>query len=104
LRFTRNRRFDADFRHLTPSERIAFRDAVRAFNAACDEFQHSKGASGWPASLRVKPMRSVPGVWEMTWSYSGPDGRATWEWITSESGEPTVRWRRVGNHSIFRDP
>ena len=44
----------------------------------------------------------------MTWSFSGPDGRATWEWtsVTDADGEdePAVRWRRVGNHDILREP
>src|ERR1700737_2000670 len=49
-----------------------------------------------------------PGIFEMTWSFSGPDGRATWERTTVLDGEggawPAVRWRRLGNHRIFRQP
>ncbi len=41
--------------------------------------------------------------WEMTWSFAGPDGRATFEWITID-GEQAVRWRRVGGHEILNDP
>jgi hypothetical protein len=45
----------------------------------------------------------------MTWSYAGPDGRATWEWVRvtdSETGElhPAIRLRRIGGHAIFADP
>lgn len=47
----------------------------------------------------------------MTWSFSGPDGRATWEWTTVEIDEggakgqqPAMRWRRVGDHTILRSP
>ena len=44
----------------------------------------------------------------MTWNFSGPDGRATWEWITvtDVKGEvyPAVRWRLLGDHKIFRNP
>jgi hypothetical protein len=48
----------------------------------------------------------------MTWSFSGPDGRATWQWTTVEIRKgrktvgryPAVLWRRVGGHSIFGDP
>ncbi|MDK1010209.1 MAG: hypothetical protein QGM46_07325 [Actinomycetota bacterium] len=47
-------------------------------------------------------------VFEMTWSFAGPDGRATWEWagVVDADGEkhPTVRWRRIGNHAIFKHP
>lgn len=39
----------------------------------------------------------------MTWSFSGPDGRATFEWIQID-GERAIRWRRGGGHNIFNDP
>lgn len=48
-------------------------------------------------------MTSLPGLWEMTWSFSGPDGRATFEFITLD-GEPHVRWRRIGTHAIYTSP
>ncbi|HEY7962032.1 MAG TPA: hypothetical protein VID29_08940 [Solirubrobacteraceae bacterium] len=57
----------------------------------------------WQPSLRVKRVVGAPGVWEMTWSWSEPDGRATWEWVEI-SGERAVRWRRVGAHEIFKSP
>ncbi|MBI3434009.1 MAG: tripartite tricarboxylate transporter permease, partial [Proteobacteria bacterium] len=56
----------------------------------------------WPASLRVRRVESAPGIWEMTWSFSGPDGRATFEWVRIE-GSMAVRWRRKGDHRIFRE-
>jgi hypothetical protein len=31
----------------------------------------------WAAKLRVKSAVNAPGVFEMMWSFSGPDGRAT---------------------------
>jgi hypothetical protein len=46
-------------------------------------------------------------VLEMTWSFAGPDGRATWEWTTVIVGGatyPAVLWRRVGSHRIFSNP
>ena len=57
----------------------------------------------WPASLRVRSVQRAPGIWEMTWSFSGPDGRATFEWIVID-GEPGIRWRRIGGHAIFGSP
>ncbi len=96
----------ADFGRLSPDEKAMFRTAVRAFNDACDAMT-AEGAVRWPKSLRVKSVHGAPGVWEMTWSFSGPDGRATWEWTTVTDGDeqvPAVRWRRIGGHTIFRDP
>jgi hypothetical protein len=60
-------------------------------------------ADPWHNSLRVKRVVGAPDVWEMTWSWSEPDGRATWEWVEI-AGEPGIRWRRVGTHAIFRSP
>jgi len=42
-------------------------------------------------------------VWEVTWSFSGPDGRATFQYVEIE-GEKAIRWRRIGGHDIFNTP
>jgi hypothetical protein len=57
----------------------------------------------WPRGLRIKPVQGAPGVWEMTWSFRNPDGRATWESVQVD-GEPAIRWRRVGTHDVFDGP
>lgn len=57
----------------------------------------------WPASLRVKRVGSALGIWEITWSFSGPDGRATFEDVEA-AAEILIRWRRIGGHEIFREP
>jgi hypothetical protein len=36
----------------------------------------------------------------MTWSFSGPDGRTTFEWVRA-GGEIQIRWRRIGGHEIY---
>jgi len=88
--------FIADVRGLAPAERDAFQKVVHErFVPAADRAVRGQR---WPASLRVKRVRSAPGVWEMTWSW--PNGRATFEWIQID-GEPAIRWRRVGGHEIF---
>jgi hypothetical protein len=55
----------------------------------------TKDPSSWPANLRVKQVVNAPGVFEMTWSFSGPNGRATWEWasVVNRDGQswPAVR-------------
>ena len=108
MRFERTDPFKADYQRLSDEERQKFRDAVRAFNAACDRFIETKDSTSWPTNLRVKPLANAPGIFEMTWSFSGPDGRATWQWTTivDDGGRswPAVRWRRLGGHRIFREP
>ncbi|MGP0110321.1 MAG: hypothetical protein ACLPR9_15930 [Acidimicrobiales bacterium] len=108
MRFERTDPFKADYQGLSEDERQMFREAARAFNAGCDRFVETKDLSSWPAGLRVKPVVNAPGIFEMTWSFSGPDGRATWQWTTTvdDTGRqwPAVRWRRLGSHRIFREP
>lgn len=103
MKFQTTPAFDGDYRRLKPEHRAKFRDAVRKkFAPACDAYA-SDPAAGWPASLRVKSVRSAPGILEMTWSFASPDGRATFELVAVEH-ELLVRWRRVGDHDVFRNP
>jgi hypothetical protein len=108
VRFERTDLFKADYRRLSNPNRELFRQAARQSNDACDRFVATKDPSSWPTRLRVKAVVNAPGVFEMTWSFSGPDGRATWEWTTvaDTHGEqhPAVRWRRLGDHKIFLNP
>ncbi len=94
--------FRADYKRLSAKEQALFKKSLPAFVAACDRFAKDSKAA-WPASLRVKSLQSAPGILEMTWSFSGPGGRATFEWVQLE-GELAVRWRRIGGHAIFERP
>ena len=85
--------FHADVRRLSEREQSLFRTVVR---------DHGREYV-WPKKRRVKRVEGAPGIWELTWSFSGPDGRATFEWVEVD-GEPAIRWRRVGGHEIFRAP
>lgn len=103
MRFQRSDRFDADIARLSRSEQALFRAVIRDQFVAAAERVVSEPGSSWPRSLRVRRVMAAPGVWEMTWSFSGPDGRATFEWVEID-GRPAIRWRRVGTHAVFRDP
>ncbi len=95
--------FDADYKRLKPEHRAAFRELLKnRFIPACAALAHDPGAV-WPKSLRVKPVQGAPGVLEMTWSFAGPDGRATFELVTVDD-ELRCRWRRIGDHSAFGAP
>ena len=94
--------FKADYKRLSRSERALFKKTLPAFVAACDRYA-AYPSTGWPASLRVKAVENAPGIFEMTWSFSGPDGRATFEWVEGD-GQLAVRWRRIGGHAILRGP
>jgi hypothetical protein len=103
VKFETTPAFDGDVRRLKAEHRAAFLDAVKAkFIPACDAYA-ADPATPWPRTLRVKSVQSAPGVLEMTWSYSSPDGRATFELVTVD-GELRCRWRRVGDHDVFKSP
>ena len=102
MRYRRANSFLADYRRLSAREQARFQDAVRKVIEAC-EGHSGRGVPCWPPSLRVKPVTNAPGIYEMTWSFSGPDGRATFDYVTEE-GELVLRWRRTGGHEIFREP
>ena len=94
--------FKADYKRLSPGERAQFKKALPDFVAACDRYALEPSVA-WPASLRVKDVERAPGIWEMTWSFSGPDGRATFEWVQFDD-QLAVRWRRIGGHEILKNP
>lgn len=102
MKYVARRSFLADFKRLSPRERAIFMDAVAAMNAAYAA-RGDQRMPYWPARLRIRPMVDQPGIYEMTRSFAGPDGRATFEIITID-GEPGIRWRRIGSHDIFREP
>ncbi len=79
-----------------------FRARLSHFDRACDTYAADRAAP-WPASLRVKQLVGTRSVWEMSWSFSGPDGRCTFEFVLDD-GELHCQWRRIGDHSIFTGP
>lgn len=85
-----------EYAKLSPEERERFTRARRAFVEAL-----RADASALPPNLRVKRVQGHDGIWELTWA----DGRATFEYGDEQiRGEPHIRWRRIGSHSIFSDP
>ncbi|WP_292976271.1 hypothetical protein [Mycobacterium sp.] len=103
MKFETTPAFDADYRKLKAEHRATFQDVVRTkFVPACDAYA-ADPATPWPRSLRVKSVQGAPGILEMTWSFASPDGRATFELVTV-AGELRCRWRRVGDHDVFKSP
>lgn len=113
MRFETTDKFRNDVKRLRrkPEHWEMFQEAIRAFSKACDAYVE-RDEKSWPSDLRVKPLKGAPGIWEMTWNFASPDGRATFEWITIDATDkkgrttqvPAVRWRRCGTHAIFRSP
>jgi mRNA-degrading endonuclease YafQ of YafQ-DinJ toxin-antitoxin module len=88
-------RFLRDFKGLTAAQ-------VAAWERALDLFIACLRSGVFDPSLRVKRVQGYPGVWEMTWA---ADGRATFEYGDEiQPGEAHIIWRRIGTHSVFRQP
>lgn len=102
MKFDTEEEFVADYRRLTNEERALFRQVIRQINEAYAQ-RGNQQLPRWPASLQVRRMSDTPGVWELTWSFSGPDGRATFALITVDN-EVVLKWRRIGDHGIFSRP
>lgn len=78
-------------------------DQRQAFRRAVELFVEGLKSGQMPAKLRVKAVEGgPPGVRELTWA---PDGRATFSYgEEKQPGDPHIIWRRIGTHSIFREP
>jgi hypothetical protein len=94
--------FVRDLRRLTREELELFKKVVREEFVPAAERVAATRSRRWPKGLRVGSVKGAR-IWEMTWSFAGPDGRATFEWVEID-GEPAIRWRRVGGHEIFEEP
>lgn len=103
MKFETTQSFDGDYARLSEGERRLFRDALEDFIPACERYAENPAGAKWPARLRVRDVEGATGVREMTWSFAGPDGRATFEFVTI-GGSLGVRWRRIGGHAIFKKP
>ncbi len=90
--------FWSDYAKLSPAEKAMFLQAR-------DEFMEALallGGQRFRPSLRIKGVQGYPGVFEMTWA---KDGRATFSFGPSQiPGEPHIVGRRIGDHSIFKNP
>ena len=103
MKFEQTPRFLADRAALSDEHFRRFWEVVRDQLIPAAERHITHPGAPWPKALRVKRVQGAEGVWEMTWSFAGPDGRATFEWAQIDA-EPAIRWRRVGDHAIFTEP
>lgn len=103
MKFETTPAFDKDVGRLRREYLQEFLEVLKTkFIPACDAYA-ADPATPWPQSLRVKSVQGAPGVLEMTWSFASPDGRATFEFVTVND-ELRLRWRRVGDHAVFKRP
>jgi hypothetical protein len=92
--YERTRRFERDWKALNEEDRDRFGSAFKRFDS-------DLAAGTFRPGLRVKRVEGTDSIFEMTWA---PDGRATFEYGTSEGTGAHVIWRRIGRHDVFRRP
>ena len=105
MRYQWTESFARDFRGMAPEHQELFLRLIPEFSDACDRWIGEN--TGFPGKFRVSPLQGAPGIFEMTWSFAGLDGRATWMWssiVRDGVHVPVVVWRRIGTHRIYREP
>jgi len=80
-----------------------FNDAVHRHLLPAIDAGAFSGQAAWPPRLRIHRLQGRSEISSMTWSFTGPDGRATFH-LTVERQESILVWRRIGNHSIYDQP
>jgi hypothetical protein len=101
VKYDRSDAFKSDYKDLDVASKAMFRAAVPLFVEGAE--LAAAGSPHWHPTLRVKGVKGAAGIYEMTWNFKRPDGRATWQW-TEIDGEPAIQWRRIGGHEIFSSP
>lgn len=95
--------FDRDFAQLPVEHQRSFSIAVRDHFLPAIEAGSFTGNPPWPTRLRIHRLHGT-GVYALTWSFSSPDGRATFHLGTDDAGEPVLVWRRIGTHRSYDRP
>jgi hypothetical protein len=104
MRYLRLDTFLADWKRLPDGERALVKAWLsEEFLPAAAAYEHNPVGYQWPKSLRFERLGGVDGVCAVTWSFAGPDGRATFHFDVVD-GEPRLVWRRIGHHDIYCRP
>jgi len=98
-----NPKFDRDFKKLKREHQLLFLDAQEQFVMEFEQLLIHKTLKSVSKKYRVKVLKNTVEIWEMTWSFSRLDGRATFH-LNEIDGQLTLVWRRIGNHDIFKQP
>jgi len=99
LRYRTTSGFDSAFAKLPREHRALFTAAVREHLLPALATGSHRGETAWPLRLRV---HKIGEVYSLTWSYSGPDGRALFTIGPDADGEPIPSWLAVGYHDIYQ--
>lgn len=94
--------FDRDYAGLPPEHQKLFREMLRKHFLPAIDSGSFTGNPPWPRRLRVHQLTDTA-IYSITWSFTGPDGRATFH-LETKDGEPILIWRRIGLHDVYTRP
>ncbi|MUL42225.1 hypothetical protein FZ103_13715 [Streptomonospora sp. PA3] len=92
--------FDREFRRLPVKRQLQFMATVRRLIRDADAGASSPVRSGRTCAHRLAGRE----VYSLRWAPDTPEGRATFHIRQDEAGQPSLVWRRIGDHSIYKDP
>jgi hypothetical protein len=93
--------FDAALAKLPREHRRQFTEAVGAYLSPALTAGAHRGTAPWPRRLRI---HRIGEVYSLTWSFSGPDGRALFTMGPDADGEPLLTWLATAYHDIDQEP
>lgn len=100
MRFRTLTSFDRDLARLPREHPQWFREVLRAHLLPAIDAGSFTGTPPWPQRLRVHRLTGTA-IYSITWSFTSPDGRATFHLERAQDGQPLLVWRRIGTHSIY---
>jgi hypothetical protein len=103
MRFRKLPSFARDFDRLPREHQQMFRKIIREHFLPAVDAGSFTGRPPWPTRLRIHRIADTS-IYSMTWSFSGPDGRATFHLERGEDEKPRLVWRRIGTHEIYDRP
>jgi len=104
MRYLRLPTFMNDWQRLPAHERELVKGWLTdVFLPAVAGYEADPAGFVWPAGLRFERLQQTDGICAVTWSFAGPDGRATFEFRVID-GESYLVWRRIGHHGIYKRP
>jgi hypothetical protein len=95
--------FDRDYGRLPREHQQMFRKIVREHFLPAISQGAFTGDPPWPTRLRIHRLADTA-IYSLTWSFTGPDGRATFHLETGDDGAPLLVWRRIGTHDVYDRP
>lgn len=95
--------YDADTLFLNEFKRLSPQEQALFLAARDHMVADLKAGRPFHPRLRVKSVQGYPSVFEMTWEIH--NGRATFNYGPPlHPGDVHIHWRRIGDHSIFKQP